>query len=66
MSKIGVVLFRSDLTHHTSVKYLLRRLVNNIFKFYDLKGVCALNLLLFCPTCAATDTLTKPAKFIVI
>ena len=65
-STIGVVLVRYDITHHTSVKYLLPTVMRNIFKFYDSKGVCALNMLLLCPTCTATDTLEKPAKFIGI
>ena len=65
-SKIGVVLVRYYLTHHTSVTYLLLTVVKNVFKFYDSKGVCALNTLFLWPTCAATNTLAKPAKFIGI
>ena len=63
-STIGVVLVRYDLTHHTSVTYLLPTVVRNIFKFYDSKSVCALNTLLLLPNFAATNTLAKPAKFI--
>ena len=54
---IGVVLVRSELTHHTSVTYLLPTVLRDIFKFYDSKGVCALNTLLLCSTFFATDTL---------
>ena len=63
---IGVVLVRSDLTHHSSVTYLLPTILRNIFKCYYLKGVCALNTLLLFSTCAATDTLENPTKCIEI
>ena len=43
---IGIVLVRSDFTHHTSVTYLIPTVARNIFKIYDSKGVCALNTLL--------------------
>ena len=60
--KIGVVLVRSDLTHHTSVTYLLLMVVRNIFKFYDSKFLCALNTLLIFTTCAATNNLGKASQ----
>ena len=65
-STIGVVLVPSNLTHHTIVTYLLPTVVRNIFKCYDLEGDCALNTLILFPTCAATNTSEKPAKFIGI
>ena len=66
VSTIGLVLVRSDLVHHNSVTYLLPTVVRNIFNFHYLKGICALNALLLCPNCVATDTLTQPSKFIGI
>ena len=63
---IWFVLVMSDITNHTSVTYLLPTVVRNIFKFYDLKGVCAINTLLLWSACESTGTLAKPPEFIGI
>ena len=60
------VILGSELKNHTSVTYLIPMVVRNIFKFYDSKGVCALNTLLLCSNYAATYTLEKTPKFIGI
>ena len=63
---VGVVLVRSYLTHHTGVTYLLTKVLRNVIKFNEPKGACSLNTLILRPTCAATNTLENPPKFIGI
>ena len=63
---IGVVFVSPELTHHISVTYILPKVVRNIFKIYDSKGVYALNPLIICSTCTATDPLEKSPESIGI